>query len=360
MAEALRRVILFIQGLMGGELFIKRFLSVVSGILFLLLAISFFSRLTMPKYVGGSREGNLISEYYVEIKAKNRHDVIFVGDCEAYSSFVPPILWEKYGITSFVRGSPSQTLAQSVALISETLSYERPRAIVLSVYALCRDERSSEAYNRMTLDGMRFSIYKLRAVRESIGKDESIISYFLPLLRFHSRWKELSADDFKYLFSRPRVSHNGYLMEKGVVPCETDEFENTAYAPPLPQENMQRLSEITKECQEKGVELILVKSPLCSWRYPWYAEWDCEIEKFAEQNGIKYYNLMYFKEEIGLDMKHDTYDGGLHLNLYGAEKVTAFFGEVLASEHGINPKHDVPTESVWEKKTEEYYKERNR
>ena len=49
-------------------------------------------------------------------------------------------------------------------------------------------------------------------------EEESFLSYVFPLLRFHSRWKELSAEDFTYLFSKPTLSHNGYLMQTGVVP----------------------------------------------------------------------------------------------------------------------------------------------
>lgn len=337
----------------------KRCSAVIFGILLLILSVAFCSRLTMPKYLSASREGNLISEYYIETDAGNRHSVVFVGDCEAYSSFVPPVLWEKYGITSFVRGSPSQSLAQSQALILETLEYETPEVIVLSVYSLCKDDSSNEAYNRMTLDGMRLSIHKIRAVRESAGKEESVLSYFIPLLRFHSRWSELEWDDFRYIFKRPVVSHNGYFMQKGVVEFCNDGFEKAEAPHALSNENLNRLAEIADACKKRGVELILLKAPTDSWRYPWYDEWDAEISEFAKAYGIVYYSLVAQADKIGIDPASDSYDGGLHLNVYGAEKATVYFGELLLRNHNISTNDDPEVRRVWEEKVSRYYKERN-
>ena len=332
----------------------KYLLPLIICTLCLAALLLFCSRLVMPKYATESREGNLVAEYYRAADADERHDVIFFGDCEAYSSFAPPILYEKYGISSFVRASPAQTAAQSYYLICETLEYEKPQAIVLSVYSLCRTDIQREAYNRMTLDGMRMSPQKLLAIKDSAGDDESFISYIFPLLRFHSRIYTLSGEDFEYLFTRPHVSHNGSFLEKGVCAAEGEFNTDTPYTP-LPTQNLEYLRKITAVCQENGVELILVKTPISSWRYPWSDEWDKEISDYAAKNGIAYYNLIKESEKIGIDMTTDTYDGGFHLNVYCAEKTTIYFGEILSKSYGI-----IGTENeIWEKKIEEYYRERN-
>ena len=151
----------------------KRIIISVCAVLIIVILLGVAQRLVVPKYTDNP-EGALIGEYYADAGG---HDVIFVGDCEAYSSFVPPLLWEKYSITSFVRGSPSQTIEQSYALICETLDYETPKVIVLSVYALCREDEGNEAYDRMTVDGMRFSRHKLSAALSCCEKKEDTISY---------------------------------------------------------------------------------------------------------------------------------------------------------------------------------------
>ncbi len=353
------QVTLSIRTLMGDKMRKKRLYLSFFAAVFLIFSVFLISKLTMPKYVSVSREGNLISEYYRETDVGNTHGVVFIGDCEVYSSFIPPLLWERYGITSFVRGSPSQSVAQSYALLCETLEYETPSAVVLSVYALCREEKASEAYNRITLDGMRPSIHKMRAIYESTGEEESTLSYLVPLLRFHSRWSELEGEDVKYLFSRPRVSHNGYFMQKGVMAANDAEDDERSAPHPIPEKNLEYLELMLQVCRERGVELILVKAPIKSWRYPWYDDWSKEINGFAENNRIKYYDLTDDADVIGIDQSLDSYDGGLHLNVSGAEKTTLYFGDILKNEHNIKGSSDARYEMVWREKLDNYYKERN-
>ena len=67
-------------------------------------------------------------------------------------------------------------------------------------------DAKSEAYNRMTLDGMKLSKYKIASIRESMTEDENMASYIFPLLRYHSRWSELSSEDFRYMWKTPSVT----------------------------------------------------------------------------------------------------------------------------------------------------------
>ncbi len=336
----------------------KRVFACLLAVVLTLVMLAVLSRLVMPKYVGESREGSLIGEYYRAASAGETHDVIFIGDCEAYSSFSPPVLWEDYRLRSFVRGSPSQSIAQSYHILCETLEYEIPRVVVLSVYALCHEERPSEAYNRMTLDSMRPSLHKARAVRDSIREGESELSYFLPLLRFHSRWSELDSEDFKYFFASPGVSYNGYVLRREIEPFATGISKSELAPHALPKENFEYLDKIRQVCADSGITLLLVKAPTDSWRYPWYAEWSSEIRDYADENCLEYYDLTECVDEIGIDPERDSYDGGLHLNFYGAEKTTRFFGDIL---RGYVPEGnlDGKDEYIWEEKLVRYYEERN-
>ncbi len=338
---------------------VKYIFSFLIALSLLTLSLFLFSRLLEPKYVSASKEGNLISEYYKETDKGRKHDVIFIGDCEAYSSFVPPVLYEQYGITSFVRGSPSQSMAQSYHFLCESLRYETPKAIVFSVYAMCKDEKSDEAYNRMTLDGMRLSHDKILSVHESIGEGESVLSYYLPIMRFHTRIYELCDEDASYMLSRPLVSHNGYYMRKERVSRRGEDIHDDLAEHPLCEKNFEYLDKMTEACRAEGVELILVKTPSNSWRYPWYEEWDTEIEEYAESHGIAYYDLIGGASDMSLDIDSDSYDGGMHLNVYGAEKVTKYFGEILKGNHLIKGSLDEKTKEIWEEKICEYHRERN-
>ena len=192
-------------------------LGIAISILLLILILFLATKILTPKD-SDPRERGLIEEYYDEVENDREHQVIFVGDCEVYESFTPPTLWQEYGITSYIRGSAQQLIWQSYYLLEETFKYESPDVVVFNVLSMKYGEPQKEEYNRMTLDGMKNSGIKHKAIKASIMEDESILSYYLPILRYHARWKELSGDDFKYMFSDEKVSHNGYLMMTSVKP----------------------------------------------------------------------------------------------------------------------------------------------
>lgn len=322
-----------------------------------LLLLGFLQALVQPKYMTVSREGALIAEYYNE---KNpSHDVIFIGDCEVYESFTPPTLWEEYGISSYIRGSAQQLAWHSYYLLEDTLRYETPKVVVYNVLALKYGEPQSEAYNRLNLDGMKWSLSKLGAIRASMTEGETLASYLFPLLRYHSRWDELGAEDWEYLFHRDSVSHNGYLMQTAINGGKSDITPEALEDYTLPATSMDYLERMRALCEEKGIELVLVKAPTNDWKYHWYDEWDRQIVEYADAHGLHYYNFIELTEEIGLDWSTDTYDRGVHLNVYGAEKLTSYFGEILCRELGLESRRqDAALEAVWQGKLAAYYKEK--
>lgn len=321
------------------------------------LFLGFSQALLMPKYITTSREGALIGEYYAESET---HDVLFLGDCEVYESFTPPTLWEEYGITSYIRGSAQQLIWQSYYLLEEMLEREQPKAVVYNVLAMKYGEPQNEAYNRMTLDGMRLSSSKLAAVQASMTDEESLFSYLFPLLRFHSRWNALTEEDLTYLFSRPTVSHNGYLMQTGIKEKTSDRVGIELEDYTLPELCFTYLEKMRTLCESKGVTLILIKAPTNSWGYYWYDEWDAQITEYAEQHQVDYYNFIPLATEIGIDWTTDTYDAGVHLNVYGAEKLTSYFGNILAERYALEDhRTNESLATVWNEKLIRYQQERN-
>ena len=329
----------------------KRSISVFLGLgLVVLGSLWLLQRLLMPKYMGDIVEGALISEYY---KETTDHDVIFVGDCEVYENFSPITMWEDYGITSYIRGSAQQLIWQSYYLLEETLEYEKPEAVVFNVLSM-KYTPQKEAYNRMTLDGMKWSKSKVDDIRASMMEDEEFADYVFPILRYHSRWQELTSDDFKYLFTRRPVSQSGYYMRIDVKPAQTFPKPKKLANYEFGENSWKYLEKMRKLCEEKGIQLILVKAPSL---YPaWYDEWEDQIEEYAKTYELPYYNFLELTDEVGIDFTKDTYDGGLHLNLSGAEKMGAYFGKILRDEFQVpDRRNDEKIASVWAEKCAAYY-----
>lgn len=333
---------------------LKRAVIILSTIVVFVLVFVLLQKLVVPKYVDGIVEGALIAEYYDD---EPDHDVIFVGDCEVYENFSPVVLWNEYGINSFIRGSAEQLVWQSYYLAEDTFRREKPKTVIFNVLAMEFDAPRNEAYNRMSLEGMKWSPSKIGAIKASMTSDEHFLDYVFPILRYHSRIFELTGDDVKYMFGHDPISHNGYYMRVDVKPVTTVpkgriladySFGSNAYA---------YLDKLRELCAENGANLLLIKAPSV---FPyWYPEWEEQMVQYADRYGLDYINFLDYTDVCGIDYDTDTYDAGLHMNLSGAEKISRFLGEYLI-ENGMaaDRRSDSKLAASWEKKTERYNNER--
>ena len=413
------------------KIWIRRGVSVLL-VIALLLGLQ---RLVVPKYVSEFAEGGFTAEYYRETMG---HQVLMVGDCELYDNFSPAVLWQKYGITSYIRGNAQQLTWQTYYMLREALERETPDVVVVNMLELIYNEPVREEYNRLALDEMRWSKDKLEAIRASGMSDEHILDYIFPLLRYHSRITQLTKDDFTYFTGTGNVQRTtaGYHMRVDVVPYEEDFTEEEFYEEDIEEEEefyeedieeeeefyeedaweeeesyeedieeepdeedteeesyiedaeeeeeefceeeeedfdeeadtswddepedftfgskaMTYMDQITQLCREKGIRLLLVKAP--SLMPVWYDEWEEQARAYAEKNGLDYINFLDLADEIGIDYSEDTYDGGFHMNVTGAEKCADYLGKFLSEEYGLKDmRGDADTAAVWEEKINFY------
>ena len=311
-------------------------------------------RLLVPKYVDGIVEGAFVEEYY---RQEKDFDVIFIGDCEVYENFSPVVLWEDYGINSYIRGSAEQYIWQSYYLLEDTLRYETPDVVIFNIQSLQFDESQSEAYNRMTLEGMEWSPTKVKAILASMKPEEEFLEYVFPILRYHTRWSDLSATDVEYMFKEKQVSHNGYYMRVDVKAAENVPegkiLSNYDFG-----ENAWKYLDMMRElCEEKGIRLVLIKAPSL---YPyWYDEYEAQVEDYAKTYDLEYINFLELTDEIGIDYTTETYDAGLHMNLSGAEKLSRYIGSYLATNAGLQSRKDEEALcKIWDEKIEAYEAEK--
>ncbi len=323
---------------------------VVAVGLLLIFILYMLQRLLVPKYITGIVEGAFVAEYYRE--PDKNFDVIFVGDCEVYENFSPAELWKEYGIHSYIRGSAQQYIWQSYYLLEDTLRFHKPEVVVFNIQSLQYDESQSEAYNRMTLEGMQWSKAKVGSIRASMTEGEHFLDYVFPILRYHDRWKELTGDDVKYMFWTEPVTYNGYYMRTDVLaagdvpegrPLENYDFGDKAW---------EYMDKIRTLCEENDIQLVLVKAPSL---YPyWYPEYEEQVEAYADKYDLPYYNFLELQEETGVDYSTDTYDGGLHMNLSGAKKLSHYIGPILLENGAADRREDAALSAIWDEKLVRY------
>lgn len=331
----------------------KRKARMALAVLIVLIILYLLQRLFVPKYVDGIVEGAFVAEYYRE--ANKDFDVLFVGDCEVYENFSPVALWNEYGIHSYIRGSAEQYIWQSYYLLEDALRYHKPKVVVFNIQSLQFDKSQSEAYNRMSIEGMRWSMSKVRDIFASMTEEEHFIEYVFPLLRYHSRWNDLSMDDLRYMFSTKPVTFNGYYMRVDALPAKDVPKGKPMADYSFGDNAWKYLEKMRVLCEENGIELITIKAPSL---YPyWYEEWDEQAADYAKEHDLMYINFLKIQDQTGIDYDTDTYDAGLHMNLSGAKKLSHYLGRILRAEGVPDRRGDPELDALWAKETKRYNRE---
>ena len=281
---------------------------------------------------------------------KNSVDVLFLGSSHAVCSFNPQVLYDNYGITSYNLGSEQQSIVVSYFWLQEALKYQQPKAVVLDTYMLHKfgavyvynEMNCSEGAVRKAMDCMRPSLTKWQAAKEiaRIDSTQNALSYFLPNLRYHTRWTELGEDDFTESAMIDHGGIKGFTVFGGGVDTSqtytpfTETDAAAAGAEGMVGSAAEYLDKIVSLCNERGIDLILTNIP-CAEPIGRYVA----TKQYADAHGVPYYdfNEETYYQAIGYDPAQDLLS---HPSYFGAEKITNFFGKLLTEEYGIEPRED--------------------
>lgn len=277
----------------------------------------------------------------------NTVDVLFLGSSAMETSIIPQVLYDDYGISSYNLGTEQQSLMFNYFWLKEALKTQKPTLVVIdSLYAFATDDNFPEAFCRKTIDGMKMSSNKLEFIEAvcSIDSEQTRISYYLPILRYHSRWEDLSfADSLKYYYDHIEMNDlNGYNalytcdpdMSHDIMPIiESDEYEQASFG------NIQKeyLDKIVNLCKENNIQLLMYNSPKSSSNIYYYAT----MKNYAKNMGYNYldYNTVNVQETIGYNYRNDNHSDN-HPNLEGAIKVTKYMGKYILENYNIEKKEN--------------------
>lgn len=257
------------------------------------------------------------------LEKKNTLDVLVTGDSLSYTSISPMKLWEDAGITSYDCGQSGQRIPETLAGLKNILTRQKPKVILMETDLLFRYQG---------------------IIKEFPYSLDSWACRTFPVFQYHNRWQIFVTGK-----KDSRVSYKGFQFRTAVVACD---------ATKVSQEKGAKLSwyirfymkQIQELCQKKGVKLILYSSPSPKN----YSEKRLQaLKKYTKEQGITYLNLTSEKN-IGIDWSKDALDGGDHLNIYGAQKVSAYLADYLQKNYKLKDHREEAEYSKWNEMLVEY------
>ena len=249
-------------------------------------------------------------------------DVLIVGDSQAYESYNPMEMWGRRGITSYVSSTSAQPICETVDFVKAGFKNQHPKVVLVEADTLYVD----------------CSIGKYAFTR---------LKDYVPLLQYHSRWKLIGtkAGSLKKDFTNTDEL-KGYNLDPTVDPIWWDASPYMSVNDvPYEISAAARLSmkDISRICAQNNAKLIIVSIPNLSWSNSRHDA----VQALAGEIGADYIDLNIPCEMEPIDWFSECKDQGVHVNYFGAKKISSYLADYLADNYGIEDRRENPEYSQY-------------
>lgn len=273
-------------------------------------------------------------------------DVLFFGTSEIYSGVTPIVLYHEAGITSWNMAISQKSAITTYYQVEYALKYQTPKIVACDFESLLydslpKDDELIEAlYRKVSATTPDWDI-KRRLIHDICAEDETqdALSYYLPLLRYHSMWNELDESNFQkdYVVDE---EYPAYAKGAELVDADySDEYilELTEDLWNTENQELLELSEVSVKyydrmielCQNKGITVVALLPPKLSNAAVKEANWET-IQAYLQSRGVVILDYKNYDEikRIDLDLQEDYYNSA-HLNYKGSFKWSKDLGPRL-------------------------------
>lgn len=302
----MKHQILFMEdSSMEKKTIIKRIIGLSSFFITLMVIYMLSTKVFLPNRVDEAYFWKYNETFGFEYEEEDSLDILFTGNSNCYSSFIPTMLYNNYGYTSYNVGFPYGDPGDAYNYIKYVYSTQKNlKCVVLEADSIY----------------LPFESNKLEA---SLQKNRK---YSAPYT-CHARWKELTKSDFTDFGEDARHDINkGYAYFEKTYKCKYKNYMTKSNSSILYPETIVNMLKIKKFCDKHNMDFLVVASPC---QASWNATKSSRLASFLKGRHIDFIDFNLLLDEIDFRTSTDYYDNGLHTNYYGATKVTTYLGNFI-------------------------------
>ena len=308
----------------------KSIIRIICFMLILGIALLYVNHILKFKYYDGIYD---MTKFY-ELE-DDTVDVLVLGSSHAFENFNTGVLWDDYGIVSYVLSGASQPMWNTYYYLKEALKTQTPELIVLEGYCLYQyQEFMDDSVIIKNTYGMKWSEDKLNAIKISSPK-ERWNEFILGYTRYHARYPELSKEDF-YKNQGNAVFNDWKGFECNMVTTALESMDVTEIdgRSPLYWKAEEYYRKTIELAQENNIPIVVVIAPYAGINGDEESLFNTASD-IASEYGVNFINCNLLLNEIGIDYTTDTADAG-HLNYKGNQKFTHYVGALLKDNFAIS------------------------
>lgn len=327
---------------------IKDGIKVVSFILVFVIILEILCTTVFSKSNATTYKNKFKNAYNFVNEVDNTIDIVALGNSDIYSAIIPVRLWDKRGYTSTLVGSPRQTVPMCYNLLKEVLEKQSPKFVILEADMFYEGvELNTEMIEGETT---KTDYFKFLPYISDKYLSTAIQNRF-PVFLLHDRWKKVALRSENKEKKKNEVkdtcnyNHGYYFNKKIYKVTPNDNMNYTDAIETLPQETALYLSKITELCKKNDIQLMIISTPsLTTWSYARHNA----VDEYAKDNDIPYLDFNAL-EDYEIDYKRDFRDKGIHMNYYGAKKITNYIGKFIKDNYSdiIEDKREDDNYSYW-------------
>ncbi len=331
----------------------KKILKVsIKVIAFLLVFIALFSSVTNILVSNGYMDYQGIRGFYDE--RKNSLDAVYIGSSNCLAYWNPIFAWEEYGISVYSYACNTQPFFAVEYLIKEARKTQPDAVFVVNINTLNDSNVSFQQMHKL-LDAMPFSLNKLALTKRlaDIGEYsfEDRLEFYFPVIRYHSRWKELEIEDFELKVNgmKGAITYSPYLSRIEDLRDSYIYNENTT---DLTEDIITAAESLLDYCDKENVEVVFVTVPQTREKANDIKKYNA-LNELIESRGYPTLCLIDQPDTVNLNLETDFYNNH-HTNIHGSVKFTHYVSEYLVENYGFENKRGMEEYSDWEEGYEKY------
>ena len=200
--------------------------------------------------------------------------------------------------------------------------------------------------NRLPLAARCYELYSDKVAAGQVeSQGETFASFLFDIIRYHVTWRELDKSYFpKASVDLPYNCSKGYY---GTDLCEVLELsDNSAVTSTLAihPDAQADLESVLDHLAQTGAQALFVNAP--SGESVEEKQKYNYIARLVGERGYRFVDFNDLIDDMGIDAGTDFYNRN-HLNIYGAEKYTAYLMNYILENYELSPRHSQKAEADW-------------
>ncbi len=286
-----------------------------------------------------------IQNFYEE--PENSLDAVYIGSSNCFVFWNSLLAWGEYGISVYPYAGNAFSYFASEYYIKEARRTQPDALYIVNINSLSDGELNTQQM-RSTIDAIPFSFDKLAMIRHlndvaDFSMKESM-EFYLPLIRFHTRWEEITSYDFSTeLNGRKGASIFNQYLE--TVTDVSADYITTDDEVELSDAIVSTTESLLDYCDKENVNVLFVTVPQAKFNEYNIGRYNA-LNALIESRGYKVLDLLSDPSIMGIDPTTDFYNSA-HTNIHGSAKLTYYLSEYLIENYGFEDKRENPDYSSW-------------